>query len=30
VAMEFRDAIAHQYVDLDSEQMLLICRRPLS
>ena len=28
-AMGFRDVIAHQYFDLDSEQVLLICRDAL-
>jgi uncharacterized protein with HEPN domain len=28
-AMGFRDVIAHQYFDLDSEQVLLICQRAL-
>ena len=29
VAMGFRDMIAHQYFDLDAEQILLICRDSL-
>jgi uncharacterized protein with HEPN domain len=28
-AMGFRDVIAHQYFDLDAEQMLLICKEAL-
>lgn len=28
-AMGFRDVIAHQYFDLDAEQVLLICRHAL-
>jgi uncharacterized protein with HEPN domain len=28
-AMGFRDVIAHQYFDLDEEQVLLICRDAL-
>lgn len=28
-AMGFRDVIAHQYFDLDSEQVLLICEQSL-
>ena len=28
-AMGFRDMIAHQYFDLDAEQILLICRDSL-
>ena len=28
-AMGFRDVIAHQYFDLDAEQVLLICRHSL-
>ncbi|MCT0224016.1 DUF86 domain-containing protein [Synechococcus sp. CS-1328] len=28
-AMEFRDVIAHQYFDLDSAQVLLICEQSL-
>ena len=28
-AMGFRDVIAHQYFDLDSEQVLLICQEAL-
>ena len=28
-AMGFRDVIAHQYFDLDAEQMLLICQEAL-
>lgn len=28
-AMGFRDVIAHQYFDLDAEQVLLICRQAL-
>lgn len=28
-AMGFRDVIAHQYFDLDAEQVLLICRDAL-
>jgi uncharacterized protein with HEPN domain len=27
--MGFRDVIAHQYFDLDSEQILLICEQSL-
>ena len=27
--MGFRDVIAHQYFDLDEEQVLLICKQPL-
>lgn len=27
--MGFRDVIAHQYFDLDSEQVLLICQEAL-
>ena len=27
--MGFRDVIAHQYFDLDAEQVLLICREVL-
>ena len=28
-AMGFRDVIAHQYFDLDAEQVLLICKEAL-
>jgi uncharacterized protein with HEPN domain len=28
-AMDFRDVIAHQYFDLDAEQVLLICQQSL-
>lgn len=28
-AMGFRDGIAHQYFDLDAEQVLLICQEAL-
>ena len=28
-AMGFRDVIAHQYFDLDAEQVLLICQEAL-
>lgn len=28
-AMGFRDVIAHQYFDLDEEQVLLICKQSL-